>query len=402
MPYFEVLTRPEIKKWRDPTSIQCELDKINKVWNLCSSEPLESLKAPYVPLTLDEYCCPALPKAILDRRNRDQVLTKATDPNDGQDSDQVWDTAMEPESDSTELITICQLWILQWPGGLITAYMHSDPEAEHIPIEIPSWAHDCVTGDIKKYIGITLSHFVDGLDRPSKTGSGDPIFNTFEKWIARLVQKVDNYSRGKEVARFDVNKERKFLHDIDDVRGELGMIKRVILQQEEVWKTFASNAWPEHWSSGPEGRMVIKDVDAMYTEEEEDEWQLVLRAQSQFDRYRRRIAQLDEDAERMEKSIMVKLDLKQKHASLRESHATALMSAAVLGFTVITIIFTPLSFLTSLFALSIDRFQKNQIDFFIPNRENEADFTNRTRVYSTNYIGKWAGKPFSIGRYVHY
>ncbi|KAI8946097.1 hypothetical protein F4801DRAFT_81567 [Xylaria longipes] len=48
------------------------------------------------------------------------------------------------------------------------------------------------------------------------------------------------------------------------------------------------------------------------------------------------------------------------------------MSAAIVGFTVITIIFAPLSFFTSLFALPIDQFQQNQ-----------------EGKYTTNYIGKW-------------
>ncbi|EUC42768.1 hypothetical protein COCMIDRAFT_28680 [Bipolaris oryzae ATCC 44560] len=335
---------------------------------------LESLKAPYLPLTLDEYCCSTLPKSMLDRRNRDQVLYKAKNTN----------------SNSKELVTICQLWILQCEDGLITAH-ETDEElnTNGSKSDFPSWGDDCLTGDAKRYIGIMMSHFVDSLDRPSETGSGNRILNTFENSIASCAHDVDEYSRGEVVKKFDIDKEREFLHNIDDIRGELGMIKRAILQQEEVWKTFASNAWPEHWTTGAEGRLIVKD-DEQRSTAEENEWQIILRAQFQFDRFRRRIAQLDEDAARVEKSIMAKLDLKQKHASLQESHATGVMSAAVLGFTLITIIFTPLSFLTSLFALSIDSFQRNQIDFFIPNRENEADLTNRTRVYTANYIGKWA------------
>ncbi|EUC37893.1 hypothetical protein COCCADRAFT_1335 [Bipolaris zeicola 26-R-13] len=371
MPYFKVLTEDSISKWRKPELVN---ESLKPFLTDHYSKSLESLKAPYVPLTLDEYCCPALPKSMLDRRNGDQVLTKAEN----------------TDSYPKELVTVCQLWILQCTDGLITAH---EPERESSTNssepDFPSWGHDCLAGDVKRYIGIMLSHFVDSLNRPSETGSGNPILNTFENFIASCAHGVDEYSRGEDVKKFDIDKERKFLHDIDDIRGELEMIKRVILQQEEVWKTFASNAWPEHWTSGPEGHMVVKDDEKRSTQEE-DEWQLILRTQSQFDRFRRRIAQLDEDAARMEKSIMAKLDLKQKHASLQESHATAVISAAVLGFTVITIIFTPLSFLTSLFALSIDRFQRNQVDFFIPDRENEADFTNRTRVYTTNYIGKWA------------
>lgn len=75
--------------------------------------------------------------------------------------------------------------------------------------------------------------------------------------------------------------------------------------------------------------------------------------------------------------------MKQKDASLRESHSSAIMGAAVLGFTIITIIFTPLAFVISLFALPIDQLQRNQID---------SPWASGSRMYSTNYIGKWAGK----------
>jgi len=133
---------------------------------------------------------------------------------------------------------------------------------------------------------------------------------------------------------------------------------------------------------------------------ERKEWMKIIRPQSQFVKYYRRIALLDEDTERVERSMLIKLDLKQRYTSLREAHVTGVMSAAVLGFTVITIIFTPLSFVTSLFALSIDRFQKHQVDWFIPGHQDESSETNMTRAYTRSYIGKWMGKFSTILRYI--
>jgi hypothetical protein len=91
---------------------------------------------------------------------------------------------------------------------------------------------------------------------------------------------------------------------------------------------------------------------------------------------------LDADAERVARAIDRKLDLKATHASLKEAHTTAIMSAAVFRFTLITIIFTPLSFIVSLFALPIDRFQKDQVP---------SVWNDQTGMYSTNYVGKWIG-----------
>ncbi|KAK5044768.1 hypothetical protein LTR84_010424 [Exophiala bonariae] len=58
------------------------------------------------------------------------------------------------------------------------------------------------------------------------------------------------------------------------------------------------------------------------------------------------------------------------------------MSAAVLGFTIITIRFTPLTFITGLFALPVRQFQDNQII------SRRGDAQSPTGVNTINYIGK--------------
>jgi hypothetical protein len=73
-----------------------------------------------------------------------------------------------------------------------------------------------------------------------------------------------------------------------------------------------------------------------------------------------RITKLNEDAERFEKWVLVRLDLKGKHAALREFHNNTTQSTAVIGFTAITIIFTPLAFLATLLPLPVNQFQRSQ------------------------------------------
>lgn len=159
------------------------------------------------------------------------------------------------------------------------------------------------------------------------------------------------------------------------------MIRRVLLQQEEVWSEFANNAWPEVWASRQDGRMIYPPDSQSDTLREEI--RLSMRPKVRLQKFQQKIAQLDENAERVERFLILELDLKQKHATMRESHATAIMSAAVFGFTIITIIFTPSSFIMSLFALPIDRFQQNQ---------KRSRWTDEAGMYSTNYIGKWTGR----------
>ena len=70
----------------------------------------------------------------------------------------------------------------------------------------------------------------------------------------------------------------------------------------------------------------------------------------------KRVRKIDGDAERTEKIVNDKLNLKRTYASIKDSHSSLLLSTAVIGFTVITIVFAPLSFVTALLALNIQGF----------------------------------------------
>jgi len=73
-----------------------------------------------------------------------------------------------------------------------------------------------------------------------------------------------------------------------------------------------------------------------------------------------RVRIINEDAENVERYILVKLDLKNKRTSLRVARYSTGLVILAAAFTVITIIFTLLLFLTSLFTLPIAQFQNHQ------------------------------------------
>lgn len=68
----------------------------------------------------------------------------------------------------------------------------------------------------------------------------------------------------------------------------------------------------------------------------------------------------------------------------------AIMSAGVLGFTIVTIIFTPLSFLPSLLALPMTSFHMSQ---------NQSRSTSEFGVYSDGYVLRKARKYFQTLRH---
>jgi len=335
----------------------------------------------HLPVTLDEYCNPTLGSEILNIRNKDQVVLRY----------QRNRSAGRLTSDELlSVITVPQAWLWKVNGYIITTLPPNIAKNVLFHRMLDSWdlSDDSMdTYGTEHVLGMFLSDLVDVLDRPATAGLSEPLFNIFEKSIADLSEQVNNYIKFTSVDTISIEEEKQFLHKIDDIREELSMIKTVLFQQEDVWKDFANKAWPSYWPDGPDGRFKPPErPEPEYNvspKTQREIWTKIQKPQLQFAKFKRRIAKLDADAERVERAIDRKLDLKAKHASLNEAHTMAVMSAAVFGFTIITIIFTPLSFIVTLFALPIDRLQQHQVP---------SVWTDQAGMYSTNYLGKWIGE----------
>ncbi|KAF2099363.1 hypothetical protein NA57DRAFT_55333 [Rhizodiscina lignyota] len=194
-------------------------------------------------------------------------------------------------------------------------------------------------------------------------GLEESIFYTFEKAVATTYDEVQRYmEHGMDVIQ--IEEEERFIHYISDIRDELAMIKNVLIQQEEVWNAFWKDRSKEIWKdTKPDVKSTLQRI--------------IERPMEQLPKFKRRIEKIDGDAERVEKWILTQLDLKSKHAGLKESHNSTTLSTAVIGFTIITVVFTPLSFISSLFALPIDKFHRQQIN------------VDNSYLYTTGYIGRW-------------
>ncbi|PMD47078.1 hypothetical protein L207DRAFT_150585 [Hyaloscypha variabilis F] len=369
MPFFHA-TSPEDLGKRSVISKELLMQS-----RYCRSDNPASLGI-HLPRTLDEYCNQSLDPLTLDTRNKDQVVLRYQ-----KEKANPWSEGW------LSIVTVPQAWLWKF-GNVIMTALPSDTNVVNPLLDQNmdnSWYISCEaqSSNTEQVLGLFLSDLVDVLDRPAMAGLSEPIFNIFEKAIADLSERVDRYTKNADVDTIKIADEKKFLHEIDDIREELSMIKTVLFQQEEVWRDFANRAWPSYWPDGPGGRFKPPSEapdDTAFSEMDRRIWIKIQRPQIQFAKFNRRIAKLDADAERVERAIDRKLDLKTKHASLREAHTMAIMSAAVFGFTIVTIIFTPLSFVVALFALPIDRFQKQQVP---------SVWTDQAGMYSTNYMGKW-------------
>jgi hypothetical protein len=140
----------------------------------------------------------------------------------------------------------------------------------------------------------------------------------------------------------------------------------VLIQQQEILEDFIAGAERSAKSHRVFGRVIA--------------------AQKQLTGYRQRVAKIERDAERIDSMINAALDLKRTYASIQDARASLqdarsslLLGWAVMGFTVITVLFASLAFVTALFALPIDHLLKNQ--------RNGTDAAGEPiSVYSSGYV----------------
>ncbi|KAI0857113.1 hypothetical protein F4860DRAFT_506316 [Xylaria cubensis] len=353
-----------------------------------------------MPKTLDEYCSPALAPDILTSRNEDQVLwryekrknTVFTECGDDQQEAQaflsgIWTLVVlymrklrhprPKRQQSGEIrkpanaVFVSQACIWQ-----IGKQVFAPPPQSTYP-DLPNTAWDRLRcSDPSVFITLFLGELVDRFNTPRP--GGETLLKAYENALVFISQDVNEYTKSLLIEDIDLEQEKALFHQISDLREELSMIKYVLSQQETVWNEYTSHMWPTQVP----GQQSSRDSSTRSARDKEMEESVIprqlLRTKAKFSQYNRRITKLEEDAERVERNISTKLDLRQKHAIMREAHSAAMLSATVFGFTIITVIFAPLSFVVALFALPIDKFNEGK------------EGKDKDGVYSSNYIGKWS------------
>ncbi|KAF2971446.1 hypothetical protein GQX73_g2087 [Xylaria multiplex] len=127
------------------------------------------------------------------------------------------------------------------------------------------------------------------------------------------------------------------LTEIKDIRGELKMIRSVVRTQQRVWN-----------------QMLGQSVG--YGQDYDDKEKFNSRKSTDPKYVLDKIESLLEFAEETEKNVTSVLELHMNQLSLHEAETSRKQREALMVFTVVTVIFTPLSFVTSLFALNISVF----------------------------------------------
>jgi hypothetical protein len=146
----------------------------------------------------------------------------------------------------------------------------------------------------------------------------------------------------------DIGAETDLLAETKDIRDELNMIYKVLEDQRTVL---------------PDMEASITDI---YREEHKSQQDLKRRFKDMLktiDTHIKDLERMDKQAKRIYESITDLLDLKQKHANAFEARfardqaaGTARQSQTIMVFTIVTIIFLPLSFIAAMFTINIQEF----------------------------------------------
>lgn len=321
-----------------------EPEKAKRAFLVSQSRRMRSLNI-HLPLTLDESYYLGMNSEQLRERNRDQVLSHD-----------------EEDPEKKRVLMVSQLWLWRMDNIVVSACGRKHVVGEIVygkngidePPRHKELEFDPQTGAMFNFqennlfkgenmsglqiAALVFSEVVNHIDGPNYSGLKESIFHVFEKSVANVYDQVKSYMNETTIQKISLEEEMKFVHAITGIRDELAMIKDVITDQEEVWTQFYED---------------LKDEISKW---DDNNRRIAIRPKQQIPKFKRRVQKIDEDAQRVEQWIHGQLDLKKTHASIRESHNSTVLSTTVIGFTIVTVVFTPLSFMTSLLAVPDDNF----------------------------------------------
>ncbi|KAF5962343.1 Het6 heterokaryon incompatibility protein [Fusarium bulbicola] len=161
--------------------------------------------------------------------------------------------------------------------------------------------------------------------QPSQPGSligGPSSSTTIEPKTTQTT--VQSHSHGHDISAA-IKKAKDLYCDIKDVRDELNILKSVAQYQQIVQRGLSKDVDESRFSSS----YVVKDL-----------------------------RELDSIAERIQLAINTTLSLQQSEVANRQATEATRQGKTVMNFTFATVLFLPLSFLSSLFALDVASFQE--------------------------------------------
>jgi hypothetical protein len=295
--------------------------------------------------TLDEAYYPGVDAALLEARNNDQIVSSVAKS----------DTTIA--EGSLPILIVPQLWLWKFDNIVVSAYSFTQ-DSDCFKLHkrtiggekffVWSRQHPFPYFDLDIEMGRIMVNCIDAFGVEATPGETKyaPTLDLFESRVVAVLADVKSYMENGKRNDIKYDEERNFHHTLSDVRGELVMIQHILRQQKTVI----------------DGLLGDRDQTRLKQDKEYAAgWAPVEEALITLERYQKWTRKIDIDAERIEKNVQDMLNLKRTYASVQDSHASVLLSVAAIGFTIVTIIFAPLAFLTALFALNLQGFDKLRV-----------------------------------------
>ncbi|KAH4159986.1 hypothetical protein HBI24_170160 [Parastagonospora nodorum] len=276
--------------------------------------------------TLDEAYYPGISEAALRERNDDQVVSEPRQ--------------TRKKMKGFPILIVPQLWLWKLGNTIISAHEYEEDAMHTNELE--------VVEDQYLQMGIFMANRVEQFRHGQDFGSFDSLstLDVFEQRVVSVLTDVMAYTKTTTRKDIDYKTEVELLYRLSDCRSELAMIQHILAQQKDIMQ-----------------KLLKKRDESQYRSEAtfSHSWADVQKALKSLDEYQTRTEKIDGDAERIEKTSQDLLNLKRTFASVEDSHASVLISTAAIGFAVVTIFFTPLAFLTALFALNMNSFDRLRV-----------------------------------------
>lgn len=154
----------------------------------------------------------------------------------------------------------------------------------------------------------------------------------------------------------DIGVETALLAEIKDIRDELNIITVILASQTNILDEFEGHMIEELRSEAASRRATDSIVHEIRKRSREQRRLL--------DQHRKDVDRMDRQAEGIYMSLTHLLDLKQKHSNALEARfardqavIAAKQGQTIMVFTIVTIIFLPMSFIAAFFAINVEEWQ---------------------------------------------
>ncbi|KAI1873884.1 uncharacterized protein JN550_003153 [Neoarthrinium moseri] len=165
----------------------------------------------------------------------------------------------------------------------------------------------------------------------------------------------------------DIGTETSLLTEVRDIRDELNILTMILNSQLWTLGDLKNCLIEELSLSAASSRLMRNHVNNIHVA---DIRKRTLEQERHLKVHKRDIQTMDEQAERLYQSLTDLLDLKQKHSNALEARfaseqalAAAREGQTVMVFTIVTIIFLPMSFIAAYFGISMDAFNDLHSDY---------------------------------------